>query len=187
MRTISACAVLAGGLATASCGSSGGGDGGPAPAQKGTTGDPCTRGDDCATDFCITDETFKTLTEGQEANIPGGYCSKLSCMIDTSTEECGEGGYCYDLGQYFGAAIGVCFHRCETVADCRTGYLCTDAAAPGFEPLPSRACVAPDLLCLIGVPLESCPAATPTPSAPVQSPTATPSPTASATPPPTGP
>lgn len=124
------------------------------------TGEPCTMNAECLGGLCITSETFASLAEpDQPAEIPGGYCSSFSCSKDSpSVADCGSQGYCFDLEPLIEAPMWLCLALCETVSDCREGYLCTDAQGPADEtpPLPHAACLAPELLCLLAPELPAC-------------------------------
>ena len=132
-------------------------DAATSPSQQASTGSPCTKNDDCQAGFCITNDTFKAVTEGSEAEIPGGYCSKLACRKGGGDEECGPGAYCFSLEQYLPTALGVCGKVCKSVTDCRDGYVCTDGSGPQFQPLPFSVCLSPSVLCLLDIPHPSCP------------------------------
>ena len=91
-------------------------DAGGTQAQPGQVGAPCTDSAQC-TELsgarCYTD-------------WPGGYCDKV-CDWD-NYEDCGTNAYCAceDLGM-FRCRAASCYHLCESVADCRSGYSCIDA------------------------------------------------------------
>ena len=96
---------------------------------KSQVGAACESGDQCLTEECFTreylEETVAELGGEWTYDIPGGMCSKLFCM---NNGQCGESGYCFDVGPLFDAPIpiGLCLLYCETDADCRTdeGYSC---------------------------------------------------------------
>ena len=92
-------------------------------------------------------------------SIPDGYCSSLTCTPGAGAEACGDGGYCFDLQPYLAhhVPLGACLKDCTTVADCRDGYECTDGSGGPLPALAHKACVSPDLLCLLGAPDPSCP------------------------------
>jgi hypothetical protein len=154
-------AALAFATAGGCSGDDGGGEtGGNGPGGKKLSGDPCTDDTECLGELCLTTETLKSLTSGMaSAEIPGGYCTNITCQLNTPDEAvCGAGGFCFNLQQY-GQPIGFCGKICMADKDCRTGYICTDGAyAPkGYEPLPHKVCMAPSLLCLIDIPQPECP------------------------------
>ncbi len=138
----------------------GGGTGGGSTVNSGLVGDPCTADSQCIGGLCLDDETFEALTEGyQTANIPDGYCSELACAKNQGEEACGPGAYCFDLEPYVDTAFTACFALCDSVADCRDGYLCTDISnSTLYPPLPFKACFAPDFLCLLVADANVCPA-----------------------------
>jgi hypothetical protein len=142
----------------------GGGKGGFTPTDgeagiAGATGDPCTVATECFGATCLTTEFVNDLGLAPGSEVPGGYCSKLACTKGGGEEECGPGGFCFDLGQY-GIPTGVCGRVCETDADCgRTGYFCTDGDSPTYEPLPRKVCLPPDLICALDIPIAQCPEA----------------------------
>ncbi len=124
------------------------------------TGAPCEKSEECYTQFCITNESFKSLSDGKEGNIPGGYCSRILCdiLIDP-LEECGPSAECFDIQAYTDTNMAVCLATCESASDCREGYECTDgSAAEDVPPFPKKVCLPPDLLCLLDIPNAACPA-----------------------------
>ena len=130
-------------MTTASCDDDGDdGTGGGVVSDDLPTGDACTQNNQCPGGLCLDDETFASLTEGNStANIPGGYCSMLQCTVG-GTEQCGPDGFCYDLEAYVETPFSACFKTCDSEADCRDGYLCTDASqSPDYPPLPEKACL----------------------------------------------
>ena len=94
--------------------------------------------------------------EGAEAC--GGYCSSFDCAKDTPSEEqCGPDAFCFDMEAYTEAPIWFCLKLCDNVSDCRDGYVCTDAqGSSSYPPFPHKACIAPDLLCLLAPSLPEC-------------------------------
>lgn len=128
----------------------------PSSTGAALTGDPCTLDKECATGFCLTNSSFKSLTDGKETNIPGGYCSKVGCK---SNDECKGTGYCFNLAQYPEVAVqvGVCLKTCTENTDCRAGYVCNDGSGPNIPPLPKKACMSDEWMCLLDIPRPICP------------------------------
>jgi len=156
--------VFASLTAMVACGSDDSGGSGGSSGSTGNklnSGSACTQNDQCYGGLCLTDETFAELTEnGAEAEIPGGYCSKLVCKHKNEAEQdCGPGAFCFDLEQFVESPLTACFQTCESDTDCRNGegYICTDVSGTTWEPLPRKACLPPSLLCLLEVPQPSCP------------------------------
>ena len=144
-------------LAGASCDDDDGDNGTGGSGQTYLTGEPCTLNDECIGQICLTDESFEALTE-DSAEIPDGYCSGFICNPNSADEaNCGPGAFCYDLEPYTDAPFTACLRTCNTVADCRDGYECTGAeGSDDYPPLPHKACLPPDLLCLLDLPHPSC-------------------------------
>ena len=117
-------------------------------------GDPCTGKADCATNYCLTTKDLSE-TLGKPVDVPDGYCSKLLCSADS---ECsGSTGKCYDIEAYFGQPAKACFAACETAADCRDGYRCSNGSGGPSAALPGKVCLPPGLLCFLKIPDASCP------------------------------
>ncbi|WP_257460683.1 hypothetical protein [Archangium lipolyticum] len=92
-----------------------------------TVGDACTTDNDCGDmGFCITNRDY----------TPGGYCSQ-SC-VPGKDDTCPSGSTCVSEGA--SNDVSACFLKCETQADCRTGYRCVG----GFKNNPISICVAAD-------------------------------------------
>ncbi|OGQ86650.1 MAG: hypothetical protein A2289_25785 [Deltaproteobacteria bacterium RIFOXYA12_FULL_58_15] len=124
------------------------------------TGSPCDVSSECTGGdkaVCLDNASFRQLVE-EDVNIPDGYCSRLGCVTNKGDEECGEGAYCFDLQQYVEQPLGACFKVCQSGTDCRPGYDCMDGAGGEFQPLPFKACLPPELTCLLSIPHPSCPA-----------------------------
>lgn len=123
---------LDGGVVVLDGGSDGGEDGGLDGGVDGGTGtgqigDPCD-----ATSACGEGEAPVCYTEADTfGTFPGGYCS-ARCG---DTQPCPEGSTC---GLIFGAD-GACLRACESDAECRDGYGCSDLLGP-------RACIPLQLL-----------------------------------------
>jgi hypothetical protein len=144
------------------CGSDDSDDGSGGSTSEGeqATGAACVEDPDCFGGLCMTDETFKALTEnGAVAEIPGGYCSMLSCTKNQAEGKCGPEAFCFDLEQFVDTPLTACFHECQDDSDCRQdeGYVCTDASDTQWTPLPRKGCMPSSLLCLLDVPQPSCP------------------------------
>ena len=117
-------------------------------------GAACVDNAGCASGYCITTDQFKTLTSGMNnAEIPMGYCSRLSCLAQ---EDCGEGADCFNLAQYM-LQLQICLKVCTADTDCRNGYVCTDGSGPNLPGQPKKSCLPPPLLCLLDIPHASCP------------------------------
>jgi hypothetical protein len=96
------------------CGSSNDNTGSSAgnTAQKLSVGSPCKQDSDCgsAPFMCMLDH-------------PGGYCMR-DCDITKGDADCPSESIC----QFDGMA-GECHLKCNGQADCRSGYVCSPAAA----------------------------------------------------------
>lgn len=113
-------------------------------------GGVCAEHDDCAGELeCFTKEyliaEIGALVDWTY-DIPGGMCSKLFCNVAEPTgDECGDGGFCFDVGPLFDAGFpaGLCLQYCEDSFDCRwqEGYLCYYTGREG-----ERACLPTDLI-----------------------------------------
>ncbi|OGQ78061.1 MAG: hypothetical protein A2289_21230 [Deltaproteobacteria bacterium RIFOXYA12_FULL_58_15] len=122
------------------------------------TGAACTDDDQCIGGnlaVCLDNATFLLLA-GKEVEIPDGYCSRLGCVTNVGEDECGHGGYCFDLQQFLNRPLGACLKLCVTTDDCRNGYECMDGAGGRYDPLPFKACLSPALACLLSIPHPSC-------------------------------
>ncbi len=148
------------------CGSSSGNSG---ESEEQLTGTPCTGNAACGpVGWCMTADSVEEVSEGDIlVTVPDGYCSKLNCRKGLGENECGTGGYCFDLRQYLpDNPIGLCGLVCESEADCRDGYICHDGSLDLdgrviFEPLPFKSCLPPGLLCLLDIANPDCPDAAP--------------------------
>jgi hypothetical protein len=113
-------------------------------------GGACEAEEDCAGALeCFTKEFLSEMLAGLVEwtyDIPGGMCSKLFCDVSNPTgDQCGEGGFCFDVGPLFDApmAAGLCLQYCTDSFDCRwpEGYLCYYTGVEG-----ERACLPTDLI-----------------------------------------
>ncbi len=82
--------------------------------QTGAVGDPCALDNNC-------DSGLRCETDG----LPGGYCTKLNCNVQTS---CPSGSLCKDNLDIGNFSTGFCVELCTTDTDCRwnEGYRCSD-------------------------------------------------------------
>ena len=98
-------------------------------ADKGSLGDPCASDDECASlsgyPTCITTTLIKTLGLSDNAEVPGGYCSDMTCE---ASSECGdEGVQCVDLGaSEVTDLFNICLKGCDAgdEAACGEGQQC---------------------------------------------------------------
>ena len=113
-------------------------------------GGACEEEADCAGGLeCFTKEFLAEMLTGLVEwtyDIPGGMCSKLFCDVsDPTGDQCGDGGFCFDVGPLFDAGMpaGLCLQYCEDSFDCRwlEGYLCYYTGLEG-----ERACLPADLI-----------------------------------------
>ncbi len=75
-------------------------------------------GSACVTDKdCDPDGSIRCIGDG----FPGGYCSQIDCK----TGGCSADSECYILA----SGVRACLAKCESNADCRQGYACTDNGA----------------------------------------------------------
>ena len=83
-------------------------------------GAPCTGDWDCPGEYpiCLT-------ALGDRVVVPGGYCTFLCDPFD---DQCPAGSRCveYPFDRFYSA----CMATCETEADCRAGYNCSDLPGP---------------------------------------------------------
>ncbi|MBM4371182.1 MAG: hypothetical protein FJ098_05985 [Deltaproteobacteria bacterium] len=117
------------------------------PAGPQAVGGPCEDDEGCEGDLqCFTYEFLHETAAGLGAEwtyeIPGGMCSRLFCQ---TSDQCGEGGFCFDVGPLFeaGMPIGLCLQYCEDTFDCRwlEDYLCYYTGKEG-----ERACLPKDII-----------------------------------------
>jgi hypothetical protein len=101
----------AGALLAFACGSDNTGSSGTT-GQKLSVGSPCTMDSECgsAPFMCMLDH-------------PGGYCMR-NCDITKGDADCPSESVC----QFDGTA-GECHLKCDSQANCRTGYVCSPAAS----------------------------------------------------------
>ncbi len=75
--------------------------------------------------FCKKAATDVTAANGQGVAYTGGYCTKRCAFEETPAPgSCGTGNTCSFLLGDIGEADNVCFHNCQTDAECRPEYFC---------------------------------------------------------------
>jgi len=95
--------------------------------EVGNLGDPCAADDDCGSfsgyPTCITTTLIKTLGLSDSAEVPGGYCSDMTCE---ASSECGEGQVqCVDLGaSEVTDLFNICLKGCDEGGLCGEGQQC---------------------------------------------------------------
>jgi len=93
----------------------------------GGLGDPCVEDDDCGSSSgyptCITTTLIKALGLSDSAEVPGGYCSDMTCE---ASSECGEGEVqCVDLGaSEVTDLFNICLKGCDEGGLCGEGQQC---------------------------------------------------------------
>jgi hypothetical protein len=105
---------------------------GPAMAGAGLVGAGCDADSNCTQSgaVCITPNTNGTW--------PDGYCTVKGCPQSA----CPDGSFCQQGGTMVGA---MCLYKCESDANCRTGYKCCDITMPAGTGI--KACAPTALLC----------------------------------------
>ena len=133
LRTVHAPLIaLALAAALAGCGSDStpaqqdaGTQGGDAAVQSGQpVGAACTKGVDCQSGSCLTDEVAAGLGLTGVYTY-GGYCIIIGCdPTKPDSETCGPGAHCFS-GRPYGVQTDVCLATCTGASDCtRTDYEC---------------------------------------------------------------
>ena len=90
----------------------------------GTVGNPCVDDFDCGDDgfnFCIPEQSG-----GQPTGFPGGYCSR-TC----DGNPCPSNAACVEAQTTGGGVVNICLLACQSMAQCRMGYLCDQQGGQG--------------------------------------------------------
>lgn len=102
-------------------------------------GAPCTSDGECSAGKCVTSLTLPGSTSA--LRFSGGYCS-VWCPDD---RRCGRDAACplYPVATFL-PDVSVCFARCQTMRDCRAGYVCEALPPlPGDAPSTDTFCIPP--------------------------------------------
>jgi hypothetical protein len=112
------------------CGSNPSGTTGPAPAMAGAG----QVGAACAADGDCTQMSAGCITPNTNSTWPAGYCTVKGCPATA----CPDGTTCQMGSTMVGA---ICMYKCESDANCRTGYKCCAITMPAGTGL--KACMPP--------------------------------------------
>ncbi len=111
---------------------------GELPETGRSVGAPCERGEQCAIDFCMSEDFF-SMFSGKDLPIPGGLCTDLC----DDTDSCGDDGTCVSIRMSFldtGLVLGLCLRECLGSGNCRAGYECFESRESADE-VPTFGCM----------------------------------------------
>lgn len=95
--------------------------------EKNPVGAECESEVDCESNFCLDSTFARAVAMDDDVEIPGGYCSNLTCRMNA---DCGDGALCVDLeGSGLDVPFDACFKSCDGELDpaengCRADHLC---------------------------------------------------------------